>query len=158
MVGEPVCRPLDQLVGTAILLDFSHVPERTEITAADLETALAGRRPKRVILRFDWSDHWGVNAYYTSHPYLAEAAAQWLVDQGVTLVAMDTPMPDDPRNGRGSCKDSPNHKIFLGAGTLLVEYLTNLRDISRPEVFLVVAPLKIRDGDGSPVRCFVIED
>jgi arylformamidase len=149
---------LDQLVGAATVIDFSQVPERTELGVADMERALAGRRPERLVLRYDWSDKVGINAYYTDHPYLSEAAAQWLIDNGVRLLAMDTPMPDDPRNGRGTCKDSPNHKIILGSGAVIVEYLTNLRQLSRPEVFLVVAPLKIREGDGSPVRCFAIED
>lgn len=150
--------PLDQLVGRATVLDFSALPERTEVTLADLKRALDGApAPARLVLRYDWSDRFGTRAYYTDHPYISEEAAQWLVDGGCRLVAMDTPMPDDPRNGSGSCKDSPNHKIILGRGAVLVEYLSNLRSLTSREVFLVVAPLKIVDGDGSPVRCFAIE-
>ena len=149
---------LEQLVGPAAVLDFSTLPERSAVTETDLAAKLGDRPAERVILRFDWSDKVGRNEYYTSHPYLTEAAAEWLVSKGCRVLAMDTPMPDDPRNGRGTCKDSPNHKILLGNGTVLVEYLTNLRQLSRPEVFLVVAPLKIREGDGSPIRCFAIED
>jgi arylformamidase len=97
-------------------------------------------------------------AYYDDCPYLSEDAAKFLVSKGCRLLGMDTPMPDNPKNGRGSVNDSPNHKILLGAGTILVEYLVNLTSLDRPEVMLVVGPLKIRDGDGAPARAFAILD
>ena len=40
---------------------------------------------------------------------------------------------------------------------VIVEYLVNIRDIRGEVVDLVVAPLKIKAGDGAPVRCFAIE-
>ena len=74
------------------------------------------------------------------------------------MIAMDTPMPDNPVNGRGTPKDSPNHVILLGAGVLIVEYLCNLRSLTQAVVELVVAPLKIHEGDGAPARVFAIEE
>jgi kynurenine formamidase len=114
-------------------------------------------RPERLIMRFDWSDRWGNLAYYSDHPYISDEAAQWLVDRGVRLLAMDTPMPDNPKNGRGTDNDSPVHKILLGDGMILVEYLCNLRELSRREVELIVLPLKLEKGDGCPVRAVAIE-
>jgi kynurenine formamidase len=70
---------------------------------------------------------------------------------------MDTPMPDNPKNGKGTANDSPNHKIFLGQGVILVEYLCNLKAIKKSKVQLIVLPLKITGSDGSPVRCVAIE-
>src|SRR5262249_15569778 len=150
--------PLEQLTGRATVLNLSNAKCFREISANDIATAAADRPLDRVVLRFDWSDQIGTMAYYSDHPFLSEAAAQWLVDRGCRLLAMDTPMPDDPRNGRGCVKDSPNHKILLGNGVILVEYLTNLRAITRSDIMLVVAPLKIECGDGSPARVFAIED
>jgi arylformamidase len=46
---------------------------------------------------------------------------------------------------------------LLGNDVILVEYLTNLRALTRQEVELVVAPLKVKGGDGAPVRCFAIQ-
>lgn len=150
--------PLDVLIGPALVLDFSHARPFQEITKDEVAAALGASRPERVILRYDWSDHWGTGIYYSDHPFLAEDAARFLVDQGVRLIAMDTPMPDNPKNGKGTANDSPCHKITLGKDVILVEYLCNLRSITRPQVELIVLPLKIRDGDGSPVRCVVIEE
>jgi kynurenine formamidase len=46
---------------------------------------------------------------------------------------------------------------LLGAQVVLVEYLTNLKSITTPEVELIVLPLKLKGCDGSPVRCVAIE-
>lgn len=149
--------PLDRLVGTASVLDLSKAKGQQEIGVQELEAALGGHKATRVILRFDWDSELRNDSYYTDHPFLSEKACRWLVDQGCILIAMDTPQLDDPKNGRGSEKDSPNHKILLGNGVVLVEYLINIREISQPEVDLVVAPIKLRGSDGAPVRCFAIE-
>lgn len=148
---------LDVLVGPAKVLDLTDVGPFGEVDIPDLERRIGSERPERVILRFDWSDQWGKMAYYTDHPFISEAAAAWLVERGVRLLAMDTPMPDNPKNGRGTPNDSPNHKILLGAGVVLVEYLCNLRALRHRDVELFVLPLKVMGGDGAPVRCIAIE-
>ncbi len=148
---------LDTLVGPATVLDFSASHQLQEVTEADFRQQLGSRRPERVVIRFDWSDYWGRSEYYTSHPFVSQGAAQWLVDSGVKLLAMDTPMPDNPKNGRGSELDSPIHKLLLGNGVVIVEYLCNLRTLTCSEIELIVLPLKIVDGDGSPVRCIAVE-
>ena len=149
--------PLERLVGPATLCNLSHIAAFQEVDVPVLARALDGPVPERIVMRFDWSAQLGTMSYYTDHPFLSTAAAQWLVDQGCLLLGMDTPMPDDPRNGRGTPNNSPNHKILLGAGCILVEYLTNLSSLRTRSFDLVVAPLKIEQGDGAPVRCFAIE-
>ena len=74
------------------------------------------------------------------------------------MVGMDTPMPDNPKHGFGCDIDSPIHKILLGNGVVLSEYLTNLRAIKAKMVELIVMPLKIKDGDGSPARVVCIDN
>jgi arylformamidase len=150
--------PLEQLVGPASVLDLTKFKSKMEVGVDDLTKALGDRPAQRVLLRFDWDQKLGTMAYYDESPYLAESAAQWLVARGCRLVGMDTAMPDDPRNGRNSPKDSPNHKILLGNDVVLLEYLVNLGAIDKPIVNLVVAPLKILGGDGAPARVFAILD
>lgn len=149
--------PLETFMGPARVLDFSSAQASQEIGIKDLERLLGDQRPERIVLRFDWDRYWGRMAYYTDHPYLSMQAAKWLVDRGVRLLAMDTAQPDNPENGRGTKNDSPNHKILLGAGVILVEYLCNLQQLTQPEVELIVLPLKVQGGDGAPVRCVAVE-
>lgn len=149
---------LDCFVGMATVLDFSKVPDFQEIQVDVLKKAIGNYSLERIICRFDWDIRaLGTNHYYSHHPYLSEDACSWLVDNGCRLVALDTPQPDNPKNGRGAEKDAPNHKILLGNNIVLVEYLVNIREIKKPQVDFVVAPLKIKEGDGAPARCFAIE-
>ena len=149
--------PLEILVGPAFVVDFSCAQPYQEINVSDFENLLGDRCPERLIMRFDWSVHWGNMRYYSDHPFISEKSAHWLIQRGVKLLAMDTPMPDNPKNDKGTDNDSPVHKIMLQHGVILVEYLCNLKEIGTQDVELIVLPLKIRDGDGSPVRCIAIE-
>lgn len=142
--------------GPARVLDFTDLPDRAEITRAMLQDRIGDAFPKRIVFRYDWERRLDSLAYYSDHPYLSEDACHWLVEQGVHLVGFDAPMPDDPRNGRNSEKDSPNHTILLGAGVAILEYLVNLKAIPRRDFTLSALPLKIAQGDGAPVRAVAI--
>ena len=148
--------PLEQMVGPASVLDLTTFGAGMEVGPEDLARTLGKRSATRVLMRFDWDRSLGTMAYYNDSPFLSEDAAQWLVDKGCRLLGMDTAMPDNPKNGRNCSKDSPNHKILLGSGAILVEYMVNLAALNQPVVQLVVAPMKIRSGDGAPVRAFAI--
>jgi kynurenine formamidase len=148
--------PLEQVCGMALVLDFSLLPPSHEISAAEMEQAVRGRDVERTLMRFDWSQHFGSLSYYTEHPYLSDDAARWLVAKGCQLLAMDTPQADSPRNGYKSGNDSPVHKIFLGSGGVFCENMANLNELKKEFVELIIAPLKIQGGDGSPVRAFAI--
>ena len=150
--------PLEQLVGEASVLDVSSFGSGMEVGPEDLERIIGKRPVTRVLLQFNWDRHLGSESYYNDSPFLSETAAQWLVDHGCRLLGMDTAMPDNPKNGRGCSNDSPNHKILLGNNVILLEYMVNLAALNQPVVQLIVAPLKILGGDGSPVRAFAILD
>jgi arylformamidase len=149
--------PLDILIGPATVADFPGCRALQEIDVSDLKEKLGGKIPQRLILRTGWSKYFGDMKFYNEYPFLSENAAKWLVEHGVKLIAMDTPSPDNPAHSRATPKDSPNHKTLLGAGVVLVEYLTNLQALTAPEVELIVMPLKLRGCDGSPARCVAIE-
>jgi arylformamidase len=137
-----------------MLLDTTDFGPFAEVSADVMRARLGDARPERLMLRFDWSNEIFEPTYYSDHPFLSEACAQLLVERNVKLLAMDTPMPDTPKNSRGTQNDSPNHHILLGAEVVLVEYITNLRALGAArEIELFVLPVKIESGDGSPVRC-----
>ena len=150
--------PLDQMNGLASVVNLTDFGPGQEVGLSDLEKALGDRSAERVLLRFDWERMTGSLDYYYKSPYLSEDAAKWLIEKGCKLLGMDTPMPDNPENGRGCSKDSPNHKILLGGGAILVEYMVNLSAIDRDEVNIIVAPIKVKEGDGAPARVFAILD
>jgi arylformamidase len=149
--------PLDVLVGPASIVDFSYAAPMQIMDVADFERQLDAGRPDRIIIRYDWSVHWGTMKFYADHPYLSHRAAEWLCRMGVKLIAMDTPTPDAPLHAPQSDEDSPIHKLLLQNDVVLAEYLCNLNQLTSKDVFLVVLPLKIVSADGAPARCIAIE-
>lgn len=147
---------LDIYYGQARVLDFSDLPDMSEVTLKMLQERIGEDFPPRIILRYDWDQRISNLEYFSHHPYLSEQACEWLTESGVRLVGTDAPMPDDPRNGRGSDRDSPNHKILLGSGVAILEYLVNLASIPVRDFVLSAFPLRISGADGSPVRALAI--
>jgi kynurenine formamidase len=140
------------------MIRFPNCAAGRAITSADLSAELAGSRPSRLVIRYDWSSHWGSDDFYSRYPYLTDDACRFIVDIGIRVLGGDAPSPDDPRQSGPSCDpDSPNHKLLLGAGVSLVEYLTNLAAITANEFELVALPLRVRGGDGAPARVIGIE-
>ena len=148
--------PLDTLCGPALMLDLTEcvgAVSAAQLAYSALQCGHRGRLPGRVVLRYDGHRRLHpMEDYYFKQPWLAEGAAHWLVDNGCELVAMDTPMPDGPDN----IKEMPIHKILLGAGVVIAEYLVNLDTINASRFDLTVAPLYVKGGDGAPARCFAI--
>lgn len=105
---------------------------------------------KAVIIRTNWSDHWRTDAYFENHPFLTAEAAQYLRDQKVLLVGIDSYNVDDTRS-----KKRPVHTTLLGAEILIVEHLCNLNAIpaNAPFNFSAVPPKIIGMGT-FPVRAF----
>ena len=100
--------PLEMCIGPAALVDVRHIEPGKEITPADFGSAEAAiKATGKVVFWTGWSSRWGHDNYFDDYPVLSEAAAVWLVDRGVHLVALDTPSPDrDPH---------PVHYVLLGA-------------------------------------------
>ena len=52
-----------------------------------------------------------------------------------------------------------NHKTFLSANMIIIENLTGLEQLMDKKFWFSCFPLKIEEGDGSPVRaCAIIEE
>lgn len=104
---------------------------------------------KAVLVRTDWSKHWATDQYFENHPFLTEAAAEWLKQNGAKLVGIDSHNIDDTRNN-----SRPVHTVLLGAGILIVEHMCNLSAIpDKPFKFTAVPP-KVKDFGTFPVRAF----
>jgi arylformamidase len=123
------------------------------LTREELEAAGPEIRPgDAVFIYFGYAERFGGEGYY-EHPYLAPAAAEHLVECGVSLVGVDTLTPDLPSVARpDDGYDFPIHSTLLGADVLIVENLgPNLARLLGRRFLLVAAPLRIEGGDASPV-------
>ena len=140
---------LNTLYGPARVVDMTHV-ER-EITANDLEHARISGGVKRVLFKTRNSTLWDQNEFQQDYIGIGWDAAAWIVQRGIQLVGIDylsveTFGASEPRT----------HRTLLGAGVIAVEGL-NLGAIAPGDYTLVCLPIKIKDGDGAPVRAILIE-
>lgn len=154
------------VIARGILLDMPAalacdcLPERYEITAADVEQALGSqgtelRTGDVVLARTGWfAKHYEQNpdAYFASEPGVGRDAALWLHERGMAVLGSDTsgtevtPMPDLER--------TTHVAMLVERGVHLIEIL-DLEAIARDRVyeFLFIAlPMRITGGTGSWLR------
>lgn len=146
--------PLEKLVGPVSIIDLSHKKEAECITIKDLNNLTI---TPRMLFYFGWSRYWDTPKFYSGYPFFESDAAQYLVDNGVTVVGMDTPSPDDSRITLLSDEDSMIHKLFLSQGVTIIEYLNDLDKAIGDGWMLCALPLKLQGCDGSPSRVCVVQ-
>jgi len=94
-----------------------------------------------------WSYFWGTAGYFKGFPVPDREAAQYLTGFQLKGVGTDAISFDTMES-----QDYEVHKILLSSGILLIENLTGLENLPEAEFIFYCFPLKIKNGDGSPVR------
>jgi kynurenine formamidase len=141
---------LERLVTDAVTIDVSR---RTPGPIAADELAPELDRVQRGDIVFLYSDNgrnWGSDAYWTGWSYPDADAAGGLIDRGISAVGFDGPSADPVDSTTFDL-----HRVWLGAGRMIIENLTNLGQLP-PRVQVVVAPMKVRDANGAPTRIFAL--
>jgi kynurenine formamidase len=148
------------LIDVAALKGVQSLPDTYEITAQDLQQALARQKMRlepgdAVMIHTGYGRYWERDnaRYLKSRPGIGVGAAQWLIAQNPMIVGADNsgveidPNPDPKLNG-------PVHQIFLVVnGVHLLENvkLAELADKRIYEFAFFMQPLKIKGATGSPV-------
>lgn len=104
---------------------------------------------KAVLIRTDWSRHWGTDQYFEGFPYLNQSAAEYLRDNGAILVGIDSHNIDDTR---GDFR--PVHTTLLGADIPIVEHMAHLHDLPETGFKFFAVPVKVKGMGTFPVRAF----
>jgi len=101
-----------------------------------------------VLLRTGWDRHWKTGQYYQGEfPTLTETAARFLGGLGLKGIGLDTPSPDPVKS-----VDLPAHHILFDHGLVIVENLTRLGELPPQDFVFSCLPLRLKDGEASPVR------
>ncbi len=161
--GEPIdAIALDRVIGPAVLLDLTPVPERTLVDVDALERAVdrlaaGGEQPRRddiLLLRTDGAQRAiGTPRYFGRSPALTEGAAAWLVAREPRCIGCDFFEEPAARDAGWKPADFVVHRRILEAGIPLVEGLVNLDQLpARCEFF---APFyKLGGVEAAPARAF----
>ena len=102
-----------------------------------------------VMVKTGWSKFWHTPLkYHNNHvfPSVSAEAAELLVERDVSAIGIDTLSPDRPED------DFKVHKIFLGADKIIIENVANLDNMPSIGGFVMIMPIKIKDGTEAPVR------
>ncbi|THG33480.1 cyclase family protein [Naasia lichenicola] len=105
-----------------------------------------------VLLHTGWDRHFGTPAYGDPAPFLTEAGARYLVEQGVGLVGIDSINIDSMT--ADAAGERPAHSLLLAAGIPIVEHLTNLGDVPPRGATFTAVPPKVEAFGTFPVRAF----
>jgi kynurenine formamidase len=144
--------PLDRLTGPGVVVSVKGKVAGETIEIADLEQKGVEIRPGDIVaLHTGWYHRANSHAYH-DHPHLSPAAAQWLADRGIKLLACDMPTPDLPIGRRPVDYDYPAHRTLLSRGILISENVTNLDAFANQRAEFVFLALNIEDSDGAPAR------
>lgn len=142
---------INEFIGIAIIIDISSIKEVTLKEIMKYEDKIINC--DFLILKTGYDKYWGTKEYFNNYPSLTEEAAKWICDFNLKGIGIDAISID-----KFDSIDFEIHNIILSRGKLIIENLTNLDIINREEFTLVATPLKIEDGDGSPVRAIAITD
>lgn len=150
--------PIDRFVAQAAIVDLRGRAPRSAISRSDL-AGTPWPPGGAAVLHTGWSRHRGTPRYF-DHPFLLPDAAQFLLDAGVRMLALDTPNPDPTDLGGSGPARLPVHGLVADAGGIIVENLTALESIGFADPWLSVLPLRIAGADGAPCRAvaFTISD
>ena len=108
---------------------------------------------KAVLVHTGWARHWGMDQYFEGHPYLTEAAGQWLKEQGAALVGIDSLNIDGTDTGY-----RPVHTTLLGADIPICEHLCKLEALPNRDFRFHAVPVKVRRFGTFPVRAYAVLD
>jgi kynurenine formamidase len=164
--------PLDQLMGSAILIDVTKQCEanRDYLISVDdfnswekqhgqipagsivlLRTGFAKYWPDRV--RYMGTDERGAAAVAQLHfPGLSPDAARWLTtNRSIKAIGLDTPSID---SGQSTLFES--HQLLFAKNIPAFENLADLSALPAEGFFVIAMPMKIAGGSGGPLRIAAI--
>lgn len=142
--------PLERLVTEAVTIDVTQ-REPGALGLAELEPHLDKVQEGDVVfLNSGNASNWGTDAYWEGWSYPDAEAAQALIQREISAIGFDGPSADPVDTTTFEL-----HRIWLGAGRMIIENATNLDQL--PErAQIVMAPLKVRRANGGPVRIFAL--
>jgi arylformamidase len=124
--------PLEKYMGEAVVCDFDD--KLGKALDADDMMACDSRRDDIVLMRTSEKD-------ISRQPYLGWEAVDWLIETGIKAFG----------------KDDSDSKMLL-AGIPILDAVTGLEQITKPPVFFIGLPVKIRRVTASWARAIVLEE
>jgi arylformamidase len=145
--------PLDRYIGEALTIDVSD--RGPGISASDLEQHSSEVKAGDIVLLYTGTSNRqsSTTQVQTDFSYLEPSGAQWIVDQGVKCVGIDSFSMENYGFKKGL-----SHEKLLSNGVGIIEGLNSeLQQFVGKRAFLVCLPLPLNGIDGSPARAVLFD-
>jgi arylformamidase len=147
---------VERFITNAHVVDVTITVANQLITVENFDCIEHKLQPNEsVIIKTEWSQFVGTDKYRNELPRISEAAAKWLVDKKVNMLAVE---PPSVANVNNIAEVTLIHQILLGGNIIIVEGICNTDMITATTVQLIALPLKIAKGDGAPARVIAIQN
>ena len=152
--------PLDTFCGEAICVDIRDYPGGHDVSAAEVEKAVAesGQELREGDILLFCSDHYnraaGTPAFLDGFNGISAEAVHWMADRGAKIFGVETISPDLVY----LTDEYPTHRACAERGLTHYENLNNLKDVVGKRFLFVGLPLRLETAYGSPVRAAAILD
>jgi len=137
---------LDKFIGNCIVLDFTRVNDK--ITNKELEKM--GNKIKKNDIVLLKTLKKPMKKFDFNFAYLGKTGAKFLADKGIKMVGIDALGIERGQSGHDT------HKILFEKNIPVVEGL-ELSKINSGRYFFIGLPLKIKEGDASPIRAVLVK-
>jgi arylformamidase len=147
--------PPEQLVGRAALLDVRKDLDGPVISVETVRSHWPRSfAPEFALIETGWSHRRApTRSYLYDFPGISPEAAEWIAEQKVRGVGIDTLGIDPFANTKFEA-----HKVLLGKGIWILEALDHLDELAENRAYtLVAAPLKIAGASGAMARVLALE-
>jgi arylformamidase len=141
--------PLDKVADLDGVVVRVTGPGRRAIDIDDLtDVVVIGRA---LLIHTGWARHWGTPAYGIDAPFVTRRAVEWLVDQQVALVGIDSLNIDDAAD-----RSRPAHSLLLAADIPVVEHLQGLDQLPGEGFRFHAVPPPVAHFGTFPVRAYAV--
>jgi arylformamidase len=146
---------LSLFIGRFTLVDATGLSPRQAIPHERFTTLTYDARTI-VLVRTDWSKHFGTD-HYLAHPYPTLESLDFLLANGVRSIALDFLSLDCTCEVAADTR-LDNHYLWSEAGGIIAENLTNLRSVTTVTPFISMLPLNLGASDGGPIRAVAFSE
>lgn len=144
--------PLDKFCGSGVVIDVSDFETNYEVKLKDIEKYKSAIEKSDYILFYSaWDRFWGEDEYFNNFPVISVELAKFLVKSKIKGIGLDSISAD-----KIDSVDFEIHNILLKNNILIVENLCNLNKLIDKKFMFFAFPLKVKNGDASPIRAAAI--
>jgi kynurenine formamidase len=147
--------PVDNMVGNAVVQDYSSKKNGESITPADIDENLKKIKVdphdlKYILFRTGAGEYYDTDEYMSKYLEVRADAVEWMLDRGILVFGVDASTVDHG-------KDRATHMLMRKRVCYHIENLANLDKLPRDRVFtFVCTPLMMLNSSASPFRALAL--